>query len=133
LGGDFRTQVALELGHIRTTAPEENTEQGEAERHLLIEMLRVIQTDTELWCRFPWAMAFPEWRIERKRRRNSLRSQYAVDCVDRRQLAEMLAGLNLFRDIFPAARCVLLICFLSTTNTPQLAAGIFYLASPSCR
>src|SRR5580658_7038739 len=35
-------------------------------------------------------------------------------------------GLNLFRDIFPAARCVLLICFLSTTNTPQLAAGIFY-------
>jgi len=33
---------------------------------------------------------------------------------------------NLFRDIFPAARCVLLICFLSTTNTPQLAAGIFY-------
>jgi hypothetical protein len=34
--------------------------------------------------------------------------------------------LNLFRDIFPAARCVLLICFLSTTNTPQLAAGIFY-------
>jgi hypothetical protein len=33
--------------------------------------------------------------------------------------------LNLFRDIFPAARCVLLICFLSTTNTPQLAAGIF--------
>jgi hypothetical protein len=37
--------------------------------------------------------------------------------------------LNLFRDIFPAARCVLLICFLSTTNTPQLAAGIFYLAS----
>jgi hypothetical protein len=38
-------------------------------------------------------------------------------------------GLNLFRDIFPAARCVLLICFLSTTNTPQLAAGIFYCAS----
>ena len=36
---------------------------------------------------------------------------------------------NLFRDIFPAARCVLLICFLSTTNTPQLAAGIFYLSS----
>jgi hypothetical protein len=36
------------------------------------------------------------------------------------------AALNLFRDIFPAARCVLLICFLSTTNTPQLAAGIFY-------
>jgi hypothetical protein len=35
-------------------------------------------------------------------------------------------ALNLFRDIFPAARCVLLICFLSTTNTPQLAAGIFY-------
>jgi hypothetical protein len=34
--------------------------------------------------------------------------------------------LNLFRDIFPAARCVLLICFLSTINTPQLAAGIFY-------
>jgi pimeloyl-ACP methyl ester carboxylesterase len=34
--------------------------------------------------------------------------------------------VNLFRDIFPAARCVLLICFLSTTNTPQLAAGIFY-------
>jgi hypothetical protein len=34
--------------------------------------------------------------------------------------------MNLFRDIFPAARCVLLICFLSTTNTPQLAAGIFY-------
>jgi hypothetical protein len=33
------------------------------------------------------------------------------------------------RDIFPAARCVLLICFLSTTNTPQLAAGIFYLLS----
>ena len=32
---------------------------------------------------------------------------------------------NLFRDIFPAARCVLLVCFLSTTNTPQLAAGIF--------
>jgi hypothetical protein len=37
-----------------------------------------------------------------------------------------MGGLNLFRDIFPAARCVLLICFLSTTNTPQLAAGIFY-------
>jgi hypothetical protein len=36
------------------------------------------------------------------------------------------ARFNLFRDIFPAARCVLLICFLSTTNTPQLAAGIFY-------
>jgi hypothetical protein len=34
--------------------------------------------------------------------------------------------LNLSRDIFPAAGCVLLICFLSTTNTPQLAAGIFY-------
>ena len=34
--------------------------------------------------------------------------------------------VNLFRDIFPAARCVLLICFLSTTNAPQLAAGIFY-------
>ena len=34
--------------------------------------------------------------------------------------------LNLFRDIFPAARCELLICFLSTPNTPQLAAGIFY-------
>jgi hypothetical protein len=34
-------------------------------------------------------------------------------------------ALNLFRDIFPAARCVLLICFLSTTNTPQLAARIF--------
>jgi hypothetical protein len=41
---------------------------------------------------------------------------------------------NLFRDIFPAARCVLLICFLSTTNTPQLAAGIFYsLAARSAR
>jgi hypothetical protein len=39
------------------------------------------------------------------------------------------SGLNLFRDIFPAARCVLLICFLSTTNTPQLAAGIFYSAT----
>jgi hypothetical protein len=38
--------------------------------------------------------------------------------------------LNLFRDIFPAARCVLLICFLSTTNTPQLAAGIFYFIIP---
>ena len=38
----------------------------------------------------------------------------------------ILEALNLFRDIFPAARCVLLICFLSTTNTPQLAAGIFY-------
>jgi hypothetical protein len=37
--------------------------------------------------------------------------------------------VNLFRDIFPAARCVLLICFLSTTNTPQLAAGIFYCAT----
>ncbi len=33
--------------------------------------------------------------------------------------------LNLFRDIFPAACCVLLVCFLTTTNTPQLAAGIF--------
>ena len=47
------------------------------------------------------------------------------------------ADLNLFRDIFPAARCVLLICFLSTTNTPQLAAGIFYPLhlplSPSCQ
>jgi hypothetical protein len=41
--------------------------------------------------------------------------------------AAMQKLLNLFRDIFPAARCVLLICFLSTTNTPQLAAGIFYL------
>ena len=38
-------------------------------------------------------------------------------------------GLNLFRDIFPAARCVLLICFFSTTNTPQLAAGIFYFCA----
>ena len=43
----------------------------------------------------------------------------------------MTPGLNLFRDIFPAARCVLLICFLSTTNTPQLAAGIFYLCAVS--
>ena len=41
-----------------------------------------------------------------------------------------IAFLNLFRDIFPAARCVLLICFLSTTNTPQLAAGIFYWRDP---
>jgi hypothetical protein len=41
---------------------------------------------------------------------------------------ERLKAVNLFRDIFPAARCVLLICFLSTTNTPQLAAGIFYSA-----
>lgn len=95
LGGDFLTRVALELGHIRMTAPEEHTEQGEAERHLLIETLRIIQTDAELRRRFPWAMAFPEWRLERKRRRNSLRSQYAVDCVDRRELAEKLAGLNL--------------------------------------
>jgi putative spermidine/putrescine transport system permease protein len=56
-------------------------------------------------------------------------------------LPGVVAGalMNLFRDIFPAARCVLLICFLSTTNTPQLAAGIFYLHSrpwhvchPSC-
>src|ERR1019366_2877755 len=39
--------------------------------------------------------------------------------------------LNLSRDIFPAARCVLLICFLSTTNTPQLAAGIFYYQTRS--
>ncbi len=38
--------------------------------------------------------------------------------------------LNLSRDIFPAAGCVLLICFLSTTNTPQLAAGIFYFFPP---
>jgi hypothetical protein len=44
-----------------------------------------------------------------------LNSGYVVDIA-----------LNLFRDIFPAARCVLLICFLSTTNTPQLATGIFY-------
>jgi hypothetical protein len=36
-------------------------------------------------------------------------------------------SLNLSRDIFPAACCVLLTCFLSATNTPQLAAGIFYL------
>ena len=41
-------------------------------------------------------------------------------------------ALNLFRDIFPAARCVLLICFLSTTNTPQLAAGIFYFLELYC-
>jgi hypothetical protein len=41
-------------------------------------------------------------------------------------------ALNLFRDIFPAARCVLLICFLSTTNTPQLAAGIFYCQYRRC-
>jgi hypothetical protein len=41
-------------------------------------------------------------------------------------------ALNLFRDIFPAARCVLLICFLSTTNTPQLAAGIFYFQLDPC-
>jgi hypothetical protein len=41
--------------------------------------------------------------------------------------------LNLFRDIFPAARCVLLICFLSTTYTPQLAAGIFYLVCRGVR
>jgi LysR family hca operon transcriptional activator len=46
---------------------------------------------------------------------------------------ELAQGLlNLFRDIFPAARCVLLICFLSTTNTPQLAAGIFYWKNRHC-
>jgi hypothetical protein len=47
--------------------------------------------------------------------------------------AEFRVQLNLFRDIFPAARCVLLICFFSTTNTPQLAAGIFYLLSDEYR
>ena len=51
-------------------------------------------------------------------------SELVVAIALRHSLPEFL--LNLFRDIFPAARCVLLICFLSTTNTPQLAAGIFY-------
>src|ERR1017187_6553821 len=41
---------------------------------------------------------------------------------------EAWTRLNLSRDIFPAAGCVLLICFLSTTNTPQLAAWIFYFS-----
>ena len=51
-------------------------------------------------------------------------SELVVAIALRHSLPEFL--LNLFRDIFPAARCVLLICFLSTTNTPQLVAGIFY-------
>jgi hypothetical protein len=47
-------------------------------------------------------------------------------CASRHPRSSALTSLNLFRDIFPAAHCVLLICFLSTTNTPQLAAGISY-------
>jgi hypothetical protein len=94
LGGEPLATVALEVRHIRLAAPELHFEQGEAERHLLVEMIRIVQTDAELRHQFPWAMAFPEWRLERKRRRNSIRSPYAVGCVDRRQLADKPAGLN---------------------------------------
>ncbi len=59
-------------------------------------------------------------RYQPHKRRNVL----SADSISINRLA--VGMLNLFRDIFPAARCVLVICFLSTTNTPQLAAGIFY-------
>jgi hypothetical protein len=94
LGGETLIEAAAEAGRMPPAEVDDWGIFGGARQRLLLEALRALKGDEKLLRRFPWADSFPDWDFSRPRRRNAIRSIYAVACVDRKELARKMSAMH---------------------------------------